>query len=213
MYTIGAAVAVVGMVIFIVVLVASRRASRSNEAARMVAFVAQPVSAGPLSFGFPKLSSERGEIEMVTERGDLQVFDFKVIRDPGGARQAIVRTPCVVGSVAARCPVLTISRRGMGSAPGSSGLPDVAFESEMFNSELHVRSADSRFAHVLIDQRMMEWLLLFPPGWGIQTSGDRVLAFGNESSRAMQTGPVLEMLNDFLTHVPSAVRELFPNPV
>jgi len=213
MYAVLSAVAVFAVIVSIAVLVATRRVSRPNESARMAAFVSQPATAGPRALGFPKLSSEPGEIEMVTERDDLLVFDFKVIRDPGGARQTIVRTPCVVRSIAARFPTLTISRRGLGSASGSSGLPDVAFESDMFNSELHVRSADPRFAHALIDQRMMEWLLLFPPGWGIQTSGGRVLVFGHESTRAMQTGPVLEMLNDFITHIPPAVQELYPTSV
>ena len=182
----------------------------------MAVFFAQPVPMGPRAMGFPKLASESGEIEIVTERDGLLVFDYKVTRDPGGARQTIVRIPCVVGAIGANCPTLTISRRGLVSAPGSadpSGLLDVAFESDMFNREMHVRCGDPRFAHALIDQRMMEWLLLFPPGWGIQTSGGRVLVFGHESPRAMQSGPVLETLNDFLTHVPASVAALYPKGV
>jgi hypothetical protein len=181
----------------------------------MATFFAQPASAEPRTMGFPKLADGFGEIEIVTERDGLLVFDYKVIRDPGGARQAIVRTPCVVGALGASCPTLTISRRGLAGAgsTGSSGLPEVAFESDMFNREIHVRCPDPRFAQALIDQRVMEWLLLFPSGWGIQISGDRVLVFGQESPRAMQSGPVIEMFNDFLTHIPASVADLYPKGV
>jgi len=166
--------------------------------------------------GFPRLANEFGEIELVTERDGLLVFDYKVIKDPGGARQTIVRALCVIGAIGARCPTFTISRRNLASTTGSAGswgLPDVSFESDMFNHEVHIRCGDPRFAHALIDERMMEWLLLFPSGWGIQISGSRVLVFGQESPRAMQSGPVIEMLNDFMAHVPASVATLYPKGV
>lgn len=193
-----------------------RRGSRGvtigggSEAERLLSLMTQP-AVGEVTRGFPKFRGRPGQTEIVVEREGMTVFDYRIVHDPGGTSQRIGRIPCVVGTLGARGPQLTITRHAALDPSGSDlALPRVGFESALFNDEIEVRCADERFAHTLIDQRMMEWLLLLPPGSGLEVVDDRVLAYGREGSRAMQSGPVIELLESFLEHVPAVLASLYP---
>lgn len=159
---------------------------------------------------FPKFSADPGEVEVITERDGFQAFDYRVIRNQGQSNEKIGRIPCAVAQLEAWCPQLSISRAGSSGPPAALGLPGVAFESGMFNDELKVGCDDPRFAHALIDQRLMEWLLLLPTGWGIQTHQDELLVFGRETQHSMQFDPVIDVMKDLMPRIPANLGSLYP---
>jgi len=185
-------------------------ASLGSENNRLALYLGRPDPVGVRGMSFPKFSTDPGEVEVITGREGFEVFDYRVVRNRGQSNEKIVRIPCVVAQIDAWCPTLSISRTGLGSAPAALGLRKVEFESGMFNEGFEVACDDPGFAHALIDQRLMEWLLLLPTGWGIQTHRDKVLVFGREGERAMQFQSVIDVTKDLLPHVPSALPSLYP---
>lgn len=182
--------------------------SIDDESRRLAAFMLEP--SVPAFLDFPKFRADPGRVEIVVEHDGVTRFDYAVVRHVGEANEKTLRIPCAVGPIGADCPVLSISRRNALATSSAPGLPDVAFESDMFDRELRVQCADARFAHALVDERMMEWLLLFPSNWGIQIAGGRALVFGNEGPQANQNEKAAETLADFLAHVPRALAGLYP---
>ena len=55
-----------------------------------------------------------------------------------------------------------------GRLAASMGGRGIEFELESFNRAFEVRSDDPRFAHALIDARMMSWLQELPPDTGFE---------------------------------------------
>lgn len=188
----------------------SLRGSLVSENRRLALYQGRPDPVGVRGMSFPKFSTDPGEVEVITDREGLQVFDYRVVRNRGQSNEKFHRIPCVVAQIDAWCPPLSISRAGLGNAPAALGLRKVEFESGMFNEGFEVVCDDPRFAHAFIDQRFMEWLLLLPTGWGIQTNRDKLLVFGREGERAMQFQPVIDVTKDLLRHVPASLPSLYP---
>ncbi|MCJ7832306.1 MAG: hypothetical protein MUP92_02525, partial [Actinobacteria bacterium] len=184
--------------------------SLSSEGQRLALYLGRPDPVGVRGMSFPKFSADPGEVEVITEREGLEVFDYRIVRNQGQSNEKFLRIPCVVAPIDAWCPLLSVSRTGLGSAPASLGLRKVDFESGMFNEGFEVACDDARFAHAFIDQRLMEWLLLLPTGWGVQTHRDRLLVFGREGERAMQFQPVIDLAGDLVSRVPPSLSSLYP---
>ena len=213
--SLGTALITLVVGVMIAAAIVSRRSgvwsgSLAAENERLAVYLGRPDPVGVRGMGFPKFSADPGEVEIVEERDGFQVFDYRVVRNQGQSNEKIRRIPCVVAQIEAMCPQLSISRSGSGGPPAALGLPGVDFESGMFNAELKVACDDPRFAHALIDQRLMEWLLLLPPGWGIQTYRDKVLVFGREMEHSMQFDPVIALTKDLMSRIPPDLGSLFP---
>lgn len=174
-----------------------------DEYRRLAGFLATGTTIG----GFPLFDADRGMKESVKTEGGIETFDYRCER--GEERERVERRTCAVAAMPAQCPPLSISRRGA-PGPPDSRLPEVAFEAEVFNELVLVRCPDARFAHALIDQRMMEWLLLLPARSGIQVAGQRALAFG-PVTKPWERGPVVDLLEGFLSKVPSSLGSLYPS--
>ena len=89
------------------------------------------------------------------------------------------------------------------------GLPDIDFESEEFNRTFVVQCADRRFASALIDPQMMDLLLPTRGEITFETKG-RFLLLTAPRAEAAQMPALLNLAEQFLRHVPPAVRELYP---
>ena len=184
-----------------------------GEGARLVARVGQGPVAAPVGMRFPRFEVLPGQAESLAgqEVDGLRVktFDYRIATAP---EEGIRWFSCCVGSIGASCPQVAIARIALAELPSApSSLPKVAFESEFFNLEISIRCADARVAHALVDERMMEWLLLLPTGWGIQTSGEQVLVYGPKRKPG-DAGALTDLLRDFLAHVPLSLSSLYPPP-
>lgn len=164
-------------------------------------------SAGPRAEGpFPLFAADPGVKESVLVDGEVETFDYRCDRGEDGL--ITDRRTCAATSIDAACPPLAISRRSR-TGPPAALLPEVRFEAGVFNEQVRVRCADPRFAQALVDQRMMEWLLLFPPGWGIQVADDGVLAYG-PVTKPWEREPLVAMLRDFISHLPASLASQYP---
>jgi len=162
---------------------------------------------------FPRFEVLPGQAEgIVGQEVDglrVKTFDHRIATAP---EEGILRFSCCVGPMEASCPQVAIARIALAELPSApASLPKVAFESEFFDREISVRCEDARFAHALVDERMMEWLLLLPTGWGVQTSGEQVLVYGPKR-RPGNAGALTDLLRDFLVHVPPSLSSLYPPP-
>src|SRR4051794_15361456 len=84
----------------------------------------------------------------------------------------------VVLGIGAKCPRVSIERQGLpATLVEHLGLQDIQFESEEFNRQFRVRSADARFATKLIDPRMMDWLLGTRGEYGFEVVGHSALVY------------------------------------
>jgi hypothetical protein len=91
------------------------------------------------------------------------------------------------------------------------GHADIDLESERFNRAFEVRADDRAFASALLDARMMEWLLLEPPGVGFEVASGRLMVFGpRERASLDDVADALRRYDAFHEHVPSVLASLFP---
>lgn len=88
---------------------------------------------------------------------------------------------------------------------------DVDLELEAFNRTFEVRAEDRRFATVLLDARMMEWLLSLPAGSGFEIM-DGTLLFHVPRRLDRNIGGALEATQSFLERVPPVVASLYGAP-
>jgi hypothetical protein len=86
---------------------------------------------------------------------------------------------------------------------------DIAFESEQFNRAFEVRCSDARFAYVLLDGKMIAWLLALEREWGFEAMDGLLLGYTPIEGLA---GPeaALTTVRGFLEHLPSVAYSLFP---
>lgn len=84
------------------------------------------------------------------------------------------------------------------------------FESEEFNRQEVVLTADDRFAHALIDARMMDWLLDQPPTLVFEVAGDEALVVRLRCDPE-ELPRLFDKAADFVDHIPRVVEQLFPH--
>ena len=106
-------------------------------------------------------------------------------------------------------PNLSIVPEGFASRLAASlGSRGIEFELESFNRAFEVRCDDPRFAHALIDGRMMTWLEALPPDTGFEISDGTLLC----RTPRRPDGDVewaLETMRTFLERIPPAFSSLF----
>ena len=197
---------IVGAAMVVLVRLAAKRQRTVEIGAGPLRLSVQAGLTGPTEAGaFPLFSADPGVKESVLADGDVETFDYRCDRGEDGL--ITDRRTCASAAIRASCPPLAITRRG--AVPSAALEPSVAFEAGVFNEQIRVQCADRRFAQALVDQRMMEWLLLFPAGWGLQVAGDRALAYG-PVTKPWEREPVVVMLRDFLSHIPASLGSLYP---
>ena len=186
-----------------------------RDEARSLALHSEP--GDPLGFfgrGFALLAHVGGgkDIEN-TSRGTWRGMDVVLIDywfTPSGAD-----TPgetrsytCAATPVPAEWPNLSIVPAGRGAVLADTVRPDLSFESERFNRSFEVRSPDPRFAHALLDARMIAWVEDLPPDTGFELLGGTLLCRTPRSPVGDLTR-ALETMAAFLERIPPVVRSLY----
>ena len=145
-----------------------------------------------------------------TWRGmEVVVIDYWFARTSDPSRSDYRYFTCAATPVPAEWPDLSIVPEGFGSRLATSmGGHDIEFELESFNRAFEVRSGDPRFAHALIDARMMSWLHELPPDTGFEILvGVLMCRTPRRLDRDMTWA--LETMATFLERVPPVIGSLF----
>jgi hypothetical protein len=107
--------------------------------------------------------------------------------------------------VGARCPRVAIERQAFPVTVAEHlGLRDIPFESGAFNRLFRVQSTDARFATMLIDQRMMAWLLSTRGDYGFEVVGHSALVY----CQFLDTAGIPTLVDTaiaFVRHIPEVV--------
>lgn len=143
----------------------------------------------------------------------VRVFDYWYYTEStdseGRSSKSYQRFCCAMASVAADCPHLEITRETVLSRIGDRlGMADIQFESDEFNRAFQIKSRDRRFAHYLVDARMMEWLLDAPRGYGYETVGPWLLVYRGRIAPARIDG-LLRHMRDFTERIPRVVWDVY----
>jgi hypothetical protein len=144
----------------------------------------------------------------------LRAFDFwyyEESRDANGNRSKTYhRFSCAVTEIEAGCSHLVIDRENLlTSLADRMGLRDIEFESEVFNRAFNVKGKDRKFANDLIDARMMRWLLESGREFRFEVAGRWILSYSRKR-RPEDLIPLFGTLQQFRSHVPRVVYELYP---
>src|SRR5262245_18599956 len=144
-----------------------------------------------------------------TWRGlDVVVLDYWFAPSDADTPSETRTYSCATTPVPATWPDLSIVPAGRGATLADTIRPDLAFESERFNRSFEVRSPDPRFAHALLDARMIAWIEDLPPDTGFELLGGTLLC-------RTPRGPVgdltsaLETMAAFRDRIPPVVASLF----
>ena len=145
-----------------------------------------------------------------TWRGmQVVVIDYWFARSSDPNRNDYKYFTCAATSVPASWPNLSIVPEGFGSRLAASvGGRGIEFELESFNRAFEVRSPDPRFAHALIDGRMMTWLEALPPDTGFEIS-DGTLLCRTPRLPDRDVDRALETMATFLDRIPPVMASLF----
>lgn len=145
-----------------------------------------------------------------TWRGmEVVVIDYWFARSSDPSRSDYRYFTCAATPVPAGWPNLSIVPEGFGSRLAASmGGRDIEFELESFNRAFEVRSSDPRFAHALVDARMMSWLQELPPDTGFEIL-DGVLMCRTPRRLDRDVTWALETMATFLDRVPPVIESLF----
>jgi hypothetical protein len=146
---------------------------------------------------------------------EVRAFDYwyyEETRDSNGrTSRSYSRFDCVLASVDARCPRLTIAQENILTRLADAlTFRDLEFESEEFNRRFNVTGDDPRFATALCDARMMQWLLDHGDGYAFELVGDRLLCW----TRRVPPAGIVHLLGTaraFREQMPDVVRSLYPN--
>jgi hypothetical protein len=106
-------------------------------------------------------------------------------------------------------PNLSIVPEELGSRIATAmGGRDIDFELESFNREFQVRSDDPRFAHALVDARMIAWLQELPSDTGFEILDGTLLC---RTPRRLDRDLTwaLGTMESFLDRVPPVIESLF----
>ncbi len=144
---------------------------------------------------------------------ELRVFDYwyytQSTDSKGRRSKSYTRFCCALASIPADCPHLEIVRETVLSRIGDRlGMADIQFESDEFNRAYQIRSQDRRFAHYLVDARMMEWLLRAPKGHGYETLGPWLLVHCGRIPVSRIDG-LLQHTRGFSERIPRVVRDVY----
>jgi hypothetical protein len=144
-----------------------------------------------------------------TWRGmEVVVIDYWFARSSDPSRNDYRYFTCAATPVPAVWPNLSIVPEGFaGRLAASMGSRGIEFELESFNRAFEVRCDDPRFAHALIDARMMSWLEALPPDTGFEMSDGTLLTrTPRRPDRDVQW--VLETMATFLDRIPPVIGSL-----
>jgi len=143
---------------------------------------------------------------------EVVVIDYWYARSSDPNRNDYRYFTCAATSVPAGWPNLSIVPRGFGSRLAASmGSRGIAFELESFNRAFEVRADDPRFAHALVDGRMMSWLEGLPPDTGFEISDGTLLCRTPRRPDGDVTA-ALQTMQTFLDRVPPVMDSLFGGP-
>lgn len=123
----------------------------------------------------------------------------------GHTRRSYVRFSIAITELEGSLPQLLLDRESLSTRLADHlGFRDIEFESEQFNRQFQVKSADRQFAYRLIDARMMRWLLAAEGGFGFEVAGESLLV---HSARRGPTEliPLFGMAKGFRDHIPRLV--------
>lgn len=144
-----------------------------------------------------------------TWRGiEVTVLDYWYARSSDPQRNDYRYFTCSATPAPATWPNLSIVPEGLaGRLAASIGDRGLEFELERFNRAFEVRSSDPRFAHSLIDARMMSWLLELPPDTGFEVRDGTLLCRTPRRSDG-DVGWALETMAAFMNQIPSVIGSL-----
>lgn len=140
---------------------------------------------------------------------EVVVIDYWFARSSDPSRTDHRYYTCAATAVPVAWPNISILPEGLGSRIATSiGGRDIEFELESFNRAFEVRSGDARFAHALVDARMMSWLLELPPDTGFEILDGSIMC---RTPRRLDRDLTwaLETMATFLDRVPPVVDPLF----
>jgi hypothetical protein len=145
-----------------------------------------------------------------TWRGmEIVVIDYWFARSSDPSRSDHRYFTCAATPVPVGWPNLSIVPEGFGSRLASSmGGRGIEFELESFDRAFEVRSGDPRFAHALVDARMMSWLQELPPDTGFEILDGTLLCRTRRRPDRDVTW-ALETMATFLDRVPPVIESLF----
>ena len=145
-----------------------------------------------------------------TWRGmDVVVIDYWFARSSDPSRNDYRYYTCAATPVPPAWPNLSIVPEDVGSRlAAAAGRRDVEFELESFNRAFQIRSDDPRFAHALVDARMIAWLQALPPDTGFEISNGTLLCRTPRRPDRDVTW-ALETMATFLERVPPVIESLF----
>jgi hypothetical protein len=137
------------------------------------------------------------------------VIDYWFARSSDPSRNDYRYYTCAATPVPDGWPNLSIVPEGLGSRLATSvGRRDIEFELESFNRAFEVRSGDPRFAHALIDARMMTWLQELPPDTGFEIL-DGTLMCRTPRRLDRDVTWALETMGTFLDRIPPVIDSLY----
>jgi hypothetical protein len=145
---------------------------------------------------------------------EVVVTDYWYAPDSNPSRDDVRRFVGVIETARPGWPDIAVEPTdGASVLRAALGQGDVDLESERFNRAFEVRAADRGFASALLDARMMEWLLLEPPGVGFEVAAGRLMVFGPRDRASLDDlAEGLRRSDAFLDRVPTVVSSLFPAP-
>ena len=145
-----------------------------------------------------------------TWRGmEVVVLDYWFARSSDPSKSDYRYFTCAATPVSVGWPNLSILPEGIGSKLTTSlGGRDIGFELERFDRAFEVRSDDPRFAHALVDARMMSWLLELPSDTGFEIL-DGVLLSRTPRRPDRDLTWALETMVSFRDRVPPVIESLF----
>jgi hypothetical protein len=145
-----------------------------------------------------------------TWRGmEVVVIDYWFVRSSDPSRDDYRYYTCAATPVPAAWPNISIVPEDVGSRLATAvGRRDIAFELESFNRAFQVRSDDPRFAHALVDARMIDWLQALPPDTGFEIS-DGTLLCRTPRRPDRDVTWALETMATFFGRVPPVIDPLF----
>jgi hypothetical protein len=140
---------------------------------------------------------------------EVVVIDYWFARSSDPNRNDYRYFTCASTSVPDAWPNLSIVPEGFaGRLAASMGSRGIEFELESFNRAFEVRCDDPRFAHALIDARMMGWLEALPPDTGFEIS-DGTLLTRTPRRPDGDVSWALETMATFLERIPPVVASLY----
>lgn len=143
---------------------------------------------------------------------EIVIADYWFAPTSNTTRDDYQRFVCVIDAPRPEWPSISVAPTGLPSIVRDAvSLDDVDLESERFNRAFEVRTTDRAFASALLDARMMEWLLLQPPGAGFEVVAGKLMVFGPRLQASIDDlHRALRRFDGFLDHLPPVLSSLFP---